>query len=148
MKKLYVFSLAVVFLSSSNTIIAQNPVNEEVKVIEHPPVYPGCEHFEGDSKMLRNCMSIKISAFVTMKIKTRVMRNLIHGKTYKIYVNFTIDEEGEVTDVSAKGPTPEMEKEAVRVVKKLPDMKPGIMDGEPVRVKYSLPIHIKVPRLE
>ena len=43
-------------------------------------------------------------------------------------------------DVDARAAHPELEKEAIRVVKSLPKLVPGYVDGEPVVVPYSLPI--------
>lgn len=123
---------------------SQENKNDQVTPIEKVPVYPGCEHFT-ENKMLKKCMSIRIMAFVTMKFNSNAMKNLIRGKQYRTIVNFTIDEKGKIIDVSAKGPNLEMEKEAVRVIKKLPKMQPGTQKGKKVQVKYSLPIILKVP---
>ena len=47
-----------------------------------------------------------------------------------------------------KGKTKEMEalfnKEAIRVVKSLPDFKPGKKDGKPVKVAMEIPIMFKL----
>jgi hypothetical protein len=38
-----------------------------------------------------------------------------------------------------------MEEEAIRVIKKLPRMNPGMFEGEYVNVLYGLPINFVVP---
>lgn len=65
---------------------------------------------------------------------------------YKISVVFVVDKEGNVDTVDAKGPTQNLENEAKRVVKSVPQMKPGLQDGIPVRVLYNLPIKFRVTK--
>lgn len=137
-----IFVLFAFFLGFSAH--SQENKKEQPEPIERVPVYPGCEEFT-ENQMLRKCMSIRIMAFVTMKFKSNAMKNLIRGKEYRTIVNFTVDKKGKITEVSAKGPNSEMEKEAVRIIKKLPRMLPGEQKGEKVAVKYSLPIILKVP---
>ena len=62
----------------------------------------------------------------------------------KVYVQFVIDKTGKVTDVVAvRGVDKSLDKEAVRVIKAMPNWKPGIKDGAPVKVKYTIPINFK-----
>ncbi len=62
----------------------------------------------------------------------------------RIFVSFKIDKNGNVTSVGARGPHPGLEKEAKRVIKLLPKMKPGKQRGKAVIVPYSLPIVFQV----
>ncbi|WP_299366223.1 hypothetical protein [Winogradskyella sp.] len=66
----------------------------------------------------------------------------------RILVLFKFDKSGKVIEVKARGPHPEIEKEAERVVKLLPDFIPGEHQGEIVVVAYSLPIMFSVPAEE
>ena len=50
------------------------------------------------------------------------------------------DSLGRVVGVRARARHPKLEREAVRVVKMLPIVKPGTQDGKKVIVPYSLPI--------
>jgi len=62
----------------------------------------------------------------------------------KVYVQFVIDKTGKVTDVVAvRGVDKSLDKEAVRVIKAMPSWKPGMKDGAPVKVKYTIPINFK-----
>ncbi|MDD2387523.1 MAG: TonB family protein [Bacteroidales bacterium] len=66
------------------------------------------------------------------------------GLSGRIYVKFTINEMGKVTNVHVvKGLYPELDTEAVRVVKNMPDWVPAKQNGKPVAVTYILPIKIK-----
>ena len=58
----------------------------------------------------------------------------------RVIVQFKIDETGNIRDIRAKAPVPELEEEAKRVVNSLPQMTPGKQRGKAVGVVYSLPI--------
>ena len=61
--------------------------------------------------------------------------------TGKVFVSFVIDKDGSVTDVKiARSVNPELDDEAVRVVKKLKKWTPGKKDGEVVKVGFTMPI--------
>ena len=58
-------------------------------------------------------------------------------------VEFVIDEKGKVVSPTVKQSAgyDALDAEAVRVIRKMPHWKPGIKDGKPVRVKYTIPIN-------
>ena len=69
---------------------------------------------------------------------------LKNGITGKVFVQFVIDKTGKVTNVTAvRGVEKSLDKEAVRVIKSMPKWKPGMKDGQPVKVKYTIPINFK-----
>lgn len=106
-------------------------------VIEKVPSYPECT---GDNEAMKKCVSTKISEFVNKNFNTDVIDNSNIAGRQRIAVQFTIDPTGKVVDVRARGNHPELEAEAIRVVKMLPQMTPGEQKGEKVGVLYSLPI--------
>ena len=58
-----------------------------------------------------------------------------------VYVKFVVSKTGKVTDVQLfRGVDPLLDDEAVRVIKTLPDFKPGYNAGRPVNVSYFVPI--------
>ena len=62
-----------------------------------------------------------------------------------VLVSFVVTEMGEITDVKiARGKTPELDKEAVRLVKSLPNFNPGKQNGLPVKCKYILRIAFRL----
>lgn len=64
-----------------------------------------------------------------------------NGISGKLYVKFIISKTGEVTNVTVLNPVnPIIDKEAMRVVRSMPNWKPGIQKGEAVRVQYIIPI--------
>ena len=111
-------------------------------VIENVPEYPGCER--GSNAEKRKCMSDKIAKFVQRKFDTDLAGDLGLSGRQRISVIFKIDKSGNVTGVRTRAPHPRLEKEAARVIKMLPKMKPGRQRGKPVIVPYSLPITFQV----
>ncbi len=62
----------------------------------------------------------------------------------KVMVSFVVDKKGKVIDVKAKNHiNAKLEKEAVRVVKGMPNWEAGVQDGKPVNVQMMLPINFK-----
>ena len=121
-------------------------VEEDVEVpfavIENVPEYPGCER--GSNSQKRKCMSEKIAKFVQRKFNTDLAGDLGLSGRQRISVIFKIDKNGKVTGVRSRAPHPRLEKEAERVIKMLPRMKPGRQRGKAVIVPYSLPITFQV----
>lgn len=62
-----------------------------------------------------------------------------------VIVRFTVDEKGKVTNPTVIRSVHQLlDSEAVRVVKLLPEWKPGTSDGEPVKVYYTLPMMFRL----
>lgn len=63
-----------------------------------------------------------------------------------VSVQFVVGTNGGVQEVEVlKGVHPALDAEAVRVVRSSPKWKPGIKDGKPVRVTYTLPVIFILP---
>lgn len=70
------------------------------------------------------------------------LQNNIQGR---VTVQFVVEKDGSVGEVKVvRGKDPDLDKEAVRVVKSLPKFIPGKMNGQSVRVWYTLPINFKI----
>ena len=108
--------------------------------IEKVPTYPGCS---GTNEELKKCMAKSIGQFVGKEFNSKVADKSLTGKQ-RISVQFKIDRFGDIVNVRARAPHPSLEAEAIRVVSKLPKMKPGEQDGKTVGVLYSLPIIFKI----
>lgn len=77
-----------------------------------------------------------------IKYPKKALKNGVSGK---VFVQFVIDKTGKVTNVVAvRGVEKSLDKEAVRVIKSMPKWKPGMKDGQPVKVKYTIPINFKL----
>ena len=139
MKKLIL--LLFIPLVSFGQSETENNVEVPFNVINNVPVYPGCK---GSELKKRKCMSDKIAKFVYKNFNTKIAERRGLTGRQRIAVIFKINKSGYVTDVRARAPHPRLEQEAVRVMNLLPKMEPGLENGKPVIVPYSLPIIFQV----
>ncbi len=111
-----------------NEIVIEDENGEPVfVVVEEMPEYPGGE------KALRT--------FIGQNLKYPVMAQE-RGIQGSVYVSFVITTEGKVTQAKiARAVNPELDKEALRVIKTMPQWTPGKQRGKPVAVAYTLPIN-------
>ncbi|MUP44511.1 energy transducer TonB [Gramella sp. BOM4] len=123
--------------------LPEEPVSYPFIIIEEVPIFPGCEGFK-DNRMRKSCMSSEISDFVNRNFNTGLGEELGLTGTNLVVVKFVINEEGRVEQIQTRAPHPELEKEARRVISKLPEMKPGRQRGKAVPVSYSIPIRFRV----
>ncbi len=107
------------------------PVKEEIfTAVEQMPQFPG-----GEAELLKYIAS-------HIKYPTMAAENNIQGR---VVVKFVVGKDGRVGDVVVvRGKDPDLDKEAVRVVKTLPNFIPGKMNGQAVSVWYTLPINFKL----
>ncbi len=67
------------------------------------------------------------------------------GLQGKVTCQFVVNKDGSITDVVVvKGVDPSLDKEAIRVIKSMPNWKPGRLNGKPVRVRFTLPVRFKL----
>lgn len=73
-----------------------------------------------------------------IKYPALALRNQVEGK---VFVNFTVNPEGEVTDVKiTKGIGAGCDEETIRAVKTLPRFTPGKQNGRAVSVSFTVPV--------
>ncbi len=104
--------------------------NKVFDVVEQKPQFPG-----GEAALLK---------YVSEHIRYPAMaqENNIQGR---VIVQFVVTKTGSVGEVKVvRGKDPDLDKEAVRVVKSLPKFVPGKMNGHAVNVWYTLPIQFKL----
>jgi hypothetical protein len=59
------------------------------------------------------------------------------------YVSFTVDKKGNVINVHVPSPRCAwLEKEVIRAIGKMPQWKPGILNGQPVCVSFTIPVRV------
>jgi len=59
----------------------------------------------------------------------------------KVFVTFVVEKDGSLTDIRIlKSLSPETDAEAIRLMQACPKWSPGIQNGRPVRVQYSMPV--------
>jgi protein TonB len=102
------------------------PPAEVFIVVEEMPSFPG-----GDEALLK-------FIYDNIKYPDIALENQIQGK---VIVRFCVTYKGTIDQVSVlRGVDPALDAEAIRVVKLLPQWKPGKQGGKPVNVWYIVPI--------
>ncbi|MFP4844175.1 energy transducer TonB [Winogradskyella sp. PE311] len=121
----------------------ETPVDVPFYKVENAPIYPGCEKFDSNDER-KQCMSNKLGKLILRKFNTDIATdNNIYGKQ-RIYTQFKIDKNGNITDIKIRTPHLVLEKEALRLIKKIPQMIPGYQRETAVGVIYKLPIVFQV----
>ena len=63
----------------------------------------------------------------------------------RVVVSFVVEKDGHISDVTVlRSVDPSLDKEAVRVIRNMPRWSPGKQGGEPVRVRYNVPVSFRL----
>lgn len=77
-----------------------------------------------------------------LKYPESAQKDKVEGK---VYVSFIVNADGSVSDVKIeKSVDPRLDREAVRVIKMMPQWQPGLYKGKPTRTKARLPVVFKL----
>ncbi len=109
------------------------------------PIYPGCEAAVAASRE-------EGFACFNQMVMMLVSRNVVYPKKARqkgiqgnVYVRFIIEKDGYVSNVEVvRSVDPELDAEAVRVIKMMPRMEPAKVNGKPVRITYTIPINFRL----
>ena len=120
-------------LKAKEVIADEKPKEEETKVfdvVEQMPEFPG-----GPAALMKWLSD-------NIKYPAVAEENGIQGR---VVCTFVVERDGSVTDVQvARSIDPSLDKEAIRVLKKMPKWIPGRQNGSAVRVKYTVPVTFKL----
>lgn len=119
--------------ANNGTLTGTGKVDNDVKnigVLEKLPEFPG--GMEGWAKFLNKNLRYPEQASAD-------------GVSGRVYMSFTIEKDGRITDVQVSKPAGHgFDEEAQRVLKMAPQWKPGIQNGRAVRVRYTIPINFTI----
>tara|TARA_B100000941_G_scaffold93059_1_gene64612 strand:- start:156 stop:578 length:423 start_codon:yes stop_codon:yes gene_type:complete len=136
---LRLFFIAVLF---SFFGMSQNELETiEIDELSEVPVYPGCENIRNKTKCLQE--NIQRHIVRNFKYPKEAKKNKIQGR---VFVQFIVGTGGYVDIIKTRGPDDLLEKEAQRIISLLPKFKPGILNGKPVRVPFSMPIIFRLQK--
>lgn len=125
---------------NNEDVVEKVPFN----LVEEIPLFESCESVAIFKQ--ERCFREKINAHIRKHFTypERAYERSIQGR---VLVQFVIGKDGSVSDLNVRGPYKgeELEKEAKRIVSKLPKFKPGKHNGKTVKVKYGVPISFKIP---
>jgi periplasmic protein TonB len=108
----------------------EDPEAEPFLVVEEMPLFPG-----GETALMRYLIE-------NTQYPEVAKENNIQGK---VIIQFCVTSKGGVDKVSVfKGVDPELDAEAIRVVKTLPLFSPGKQGGKPVPVWFTVPISFQL----
>jgi len=126
---LFCFSMQFIALgqnTADSTKKLNNIANDEVfNVVEEMPDFPG-----GDDARMKFLMK-------NLKYPKDARENNIEGV---VYIEFVVEKDGSLTNIKVKrGIGGGCDEESIRVVKLMPNWKPGKQRGEYVRTQFILP---------
>lgn len=116
----------------SKTLYKPQPVNSTrvYDVVEQMPSFPG-----GISG-LRTYLNQNI------RYPAEAQENCVQGR---VVVSLVVEKDGHISDVTVlRSVDPSLDKEAIRVVRNMPRWTPGKQGGEPVRVRYNVPVSFRL----
>jgi len=124
--------------------VAEDDIPEEIPfvLIENAPVFPGCEQ-EKTEEDKRTCFQQQMLKHIRKNFRYPEIAQEL-GLQGRVSVVFTVQKDGSIGNVRLKGPHESLEKEAARIISKLPKLQPGKQRGTPVKVPYSIPITFKL----
>jgi len=104
--------------------------NKVWEIVEQKPQFPG-----GEAALMKYIRD-------NMQYPSIAQENGIQGR---VVVRFVVSKDGSVRDVTVmRGVDPSLDKEAIRVVKSLPNFIPGKQNGHAVNVYYILPVSFRL----
>lgn len=116
----------------SKPLYKPQPVNKNsvYDVVEQMPSFPG-----GISG-LRTYLNQNI------RYPAEAQENCVQGR---VVVSFVVGKDGHISDVTVlRSVDPSLDKEAIRVIRNMPRWSPGKQGGEPVRVRYNVPVSFRL----
>ena len=110
-------------------------------IIEDVPLFPGCERVAKSQR--RKCFQEQIQKHINKNFRYPEIAQEM-GIQGRVFVQFMIGKDGSISGIRTRGPDKNLEREANRIISKLPKMTPGKQRGRPVRVPFSIPITFRL----
>tara|TARA_R110002073_G_scaffold298418_1_gene465049 strand:- start:4676 stop:5272 length:597 start_codon:yes stop_codon:yes gene_type:complete len=105
------------------------------KDIENAPIYNGCEGLSEEET--KKCFNESISIFLKQEFNLSISNAIGLSEPQQVAAFFVIDENGKLTGMKIRDADVTIQSEIVRILKKIPKMKPAIQDGINVPVLCS-----------
>jgi len=107
-----------------------------LKDVDIAPVYNGCEELSEEETM--KCFKNKISTFIKREFNLSVSKDLNLSEPKQVDAFFIIDENGNLTGMKVRNSELTIQAEILRVLRKIPVMKPANYNGKSVSVLCSI----------
>lgn len=130
--------------NSKDSSASEEPSEPIYSMVEEMPRFPGCEEKEGVDRQA--CANKKLLEYVRANLQyPEAAKNA--GNSGQAVISFHVEKDGSISNaeiVRAPDPDMGMGAEAKRVVESFPKFIPGKQKGEPVIVRYNLPIKFRL----
>jgi len=124
-------------MSKSDGLGDYSPDNRMVlKDVDIAPVYEGCEKLSAIET--KACFNNKVKAFIKREFNLKVSKDLNLAEQKQVEAFFIIDENGNRTGMKVRDAEVNIQAEILRVLRKIPIMKPANNNGKSVSVLCSL----------
>lgn len=107
-----------------------------LKNVDSAPVFNGCEALSREET--RACFDNKIATFIKREFNMKVSKDLNLSEPKQVDVFFIIDASGNLTGMKVRNCEVTIQAEILRVLRKMPIMKPAVHNGKSVSVLCSL----------
>ena len=107
-----------------------------LKDVEIVPVYIGCEELSIEET--RECFNNKVSTFIEREFNLNLSKDLNLSEPKLVEAFFIINENGNLTGMKVRNSEVTVQAEILRVLRKMPVMKPATHNGENVSVLCSI----------
>jgi hypothetical protein len=107
-----------------------------LKDVEIAPVYNGCEELSIEET--RECFNNKVSTFIKREFNLSISKDLNLSEPKLVEAFFIINENGNLTGMKVRDSEVTVQAEILRVLRKMPVMKPATHNGESVSVLCSI----------
>ncbi|MDY2588110.1 energy transducer TonB [Winogradskyella aquimaris] len=107
-----------------------------LKDVEITPVFDGCEDLS--KQETRECFNNKVSTFIVREFNLSVSKDLNLSEPKMVEAFFIINENGNLTGMKVRDSEVIVQAEILRVLRKMPKMKPATHNGERVSVLCSI----------
>ena len=107
-----------------------------LKDVENTPVYNGCEELLIEET--RDCFNNKVSTFIMREFNLSVSKDLNLSEPKQVEAFFIINEKGNLTGMKVRNSEVTVQAEILRVLRKMPVMKPATHNGESISVLCSI----------
>jgi len=107
-----------------------------LKDVEITPVYNGCEELSIEET--RECFKNKVSTFIKREFNLSTSKDLNLSESKQVEAFFIINEKGNLTGMKVRDSEVTVQAEILRVLRKMPVMKPASNNGKRVSVLCSI----------
>lgn len=140
---LHEFSFDFIMEKNGKTIDYHHIANQKIYSggeVHEIPRFPGCEALS--EQQARSCFQEKMQNHIKTNFNYPKLA-MEKGISGTVYIIFIINRDGKIENIRLRGDSI-LKQEALRIIKLLPNMSPGMVNGEPVEVPYSIPMHFRL----